>query len=195
MLSTILHLLLINFTLSNTALPVNYLHSGDIDVEKSTLTWTGKKVVGSHTGQISLKSGHLEFNELDVLTGGQFEIDMTTITCTDLAGKKAENLVGHLMNEDFFEVNKYGSASLKFTEVVPGSEEGYYFINADLTIKGITNAVGFGAHFEGERATAAIKVDRTDYDIKYGSGSYFDDLGDRAIDNDFRIDVDLVLKK
>ena len=91
-----------------------------IDTEKSMITWKGYKVTGSHEGIISIKSGHLNFDK-DILTGGNFEIDMSTIIVTDLEGEYKGNLEGHLKSDDFFGVTKFPSASLNFTKVEPVS--------------------------------------------------------------------------
>jgi len=167
-------------------------HHGEVDLEKSSITWFGKKVVGQHSGTINLKSGHLTFDN-HKLTGGEFVMDMTTIACTDLTGKKAKSLEGHLSNEDFFEIEKYPTADLKITSASMVSKDGYD-INGFLTIKGATHPIEFRAAVGSKYANATIMVDRTQYGIKYGSGSFFDDLGDRTIDNEFQLDVNLVLK-
>lgn len=160
-----------------------------VDTKTSTVNWTGKKVTGSHTGNIKIKSGELQF-DAGKLVGGSFEIDMTSIACTDLSGKPADNLVGHLKSEDFFGVEKFNTSKLviKYAQMTSGNN---YSINGDLTIKGVTQPISFTAAVDAKSATAEIKVDRTKYDIKYGSGSFFDNLGDKAIDNDFVLNVKL----
>jgi polyisoprenoid-binding protein YceI len=88
----------------------------DIKVDSSKVVWKGYKVTGSHEGIISIASGHLNFDK-DVLTGGSFEIDMSTIKVTDLEGEYKGKLEGHLKSDDFFGVTKFPSASLSFTKV------------------------------------------------------------------------------
>jgi len=168
-------------------------HGGEIDLKASTITWTGKKVTGTHTGGVSLKSGSLEFKNHE-LVGGTFTIDMTTITCTDLHSKMGNKLIGHLNSGDFFVTDKHPEAHLVIKEISKSKEGSAYAINADLTIKGITKPVGFITEISEHSATAVITVDRTAYDIRYGSGSFFDDLGDKTIENDFQLSVNLVLK-
>jgi polyisoprenoid-binding protein YceI len=163
---------------------------GKVDIAKSKIVWTGKKVTGQHTGNIILKSGSLEFNK-NVLTGGMFEMDMSTITCTDLTGEYAGKLIGHLKSDDFFSVEKFRTASFKITKVMPGSKANTYRVEGNMTIKGITAPVSFETMLDGAKASARIVIDRTKYDIKYGSGSFFDNLGDKAIDNNFELDVTL----
>lgn len=170
----------------------NPLHDGQVDIKASTVSWLGKKVVGEHSGNISLKAGGLKF-ENDQLVGGHFIMDMHSITCTDLSGGKADKLVGHLKNEDFFEVEKFATSEFIMTEAVK-QEGNKYKIYGNLTIKGITNPIEFEAEVTSTAAAAVLEIDRTAYDIKYGSGSFFDNLGDRAIENNFQLTINLVLK-
>ena len=163
--------------------------SKSIDVSKSSINWTGKKVTGSHTGTINISEGELEFNN-GRLSGGSFTIDMATIVTTDLSGDMKGKLEGHLKSDDFFGVETYPTAQLKITNVGPG--EGGYSVTADLTIKGKTAPVTFLAKMEGGKATAEITVDRTNYDVRYGSGKFFDNLGDRMIYDNFDLVVQLV---
>lgn len=169
-----------------------------VDTKKSTLGWLGKKVTGEHSGNISLASGSLEVAGKN-LKGGSFEIDMNTITCTDL--KDAEyngKLVGHLKADDFFGVAKFPKASFVIGSVknVKGDE---HEVTGKLTIKGITQEIKFPATIKvsdkNVSAVAKITVNRTKYDIKYGSGSFFSDLGDKTINDDFTIDLNLVAVK
>lgn len=160
-----------------------------VDTKSSFIKWTGKKVVGSHEGTIKLSSGELSFTA-GVLTGGSFEIDMLSMENTDMkdGGKR---LMGHLHSDDFFSTANHPKATLKITKVTP-SDSGYD-ISGDLTIKGITKPISFSATAGQYLANADITVDRTAYDIKYGSGSFFSDIGDKAIDNNFMLKVNLVL--
>lgn len=160
-----------------------------IDVAKSGIVWTGKKVTGSHTGTINLQSGNLVFKK-KLVKGGTFVVDMTTINTTDLSGKGKESLDGHLKADDFFGVDKFKTATLTFTNISTKNKNNYT-ITADLTIKGITKPVTFDLVVNGNTATATVKVDRTKYGIKYGSGSFFSDLGDKTISDEFELEVKL----
>ena len=161
-----------------------------VDVAKSKISWVGKKVTGQHIGTVNLKDGSLTF-KANKLTAGTFTIDMTSITSGDLkAGEGKEKLEGHLKSEDFFGTEKFPTATLKFTKVVAKANN-TYTVTADLTIKGITKPVTFDTTVNGNKSTAALKIDRTKYDIKYGSGSFFDNLGDKAISDEFEVTVAL----
>ncbi|WP_180268621.1 YceI family protein [Maribacter sp. 6B07] len=164
----------------------------EVKVSESKITWKGYKVTGSHDGNINLKSGHLEMKGKK-LVGGEFVVDMTSIVVTDLeAGKGKEKLEGHLKSADFFGVESNPTSKLVFTSVKPMNDNSYT-VTGDLTIKGITKPVTLVVSMFENKASATLKIDRTKYDIKYGSGSFFDNLGDKAIYNDFDLVVDLAL--
>ena len=156
---------------------------------KSTVTWKAYKVTGSHTGTIALQSGTLMFDE-GKLTGGEFTVDMTTINTTDLKGGSKAKLDGHLHSDDFFSTASNPTSNLVFTNV-EASGKNSYNVTGDLTIKGITKPVTFEVSVYGSKATATLKVDREQYNVKYGSGSFFDNLGDKTIYDEFDLVVDL----
>lgn len=163
-----------------------------INTETSTLNWLGEKVTGEHSGEIKFKSGQLEFNG-DLLTGGQFEVDMTSITNTDLTDAEYnQKLVGHLKSDDFFGVKDYPTSKLVLTSVSPTG--GKYNVKADLTIKGQTHPVEFVVSQDGDTFTGTMVVDRTVYNIRYGSGKFFDDLGDKVIYDEFQLTFKVDLK-
>jgi len=161
----------------------------EIKIEKSKVVWKGYKVTGSHQGTINLNSGSLQFNE-DKLVGGEFVIDMTTITNTDLEGEYKGKLEGHLKSDDFFGVEKNPTATLIFKKVKPTGKNSYK-VTGDLTIKGITNAITFNLSVYGNKATISLKIDRTKFDVRYGSTSFFDNLKDKAIYDEFDLVADL----
>ncbi|MFN8354398.1 MAG: YceI family protein [Spirosomataceae bacterium] len=166
-----------------------------VDVQNSKLAWTAKKVTGSHTGLVPVSSGSLSWAN-NKLKGGSFEIDVKNLTVTDLTDASYNaKLVGHLKGEDFFAVDKFPKANLVITSATPKGSDSYDLVGK-LTIKGISNEVRFPATIKTEKgklsAQATIAVDRTKYDIKYRSKNFFENLGDKAIDNDFELNVTLV---
>ena len=161
----------------------------EINEGNSKVVWKGYKVTGSHEGTISIKSGHLNFDK-DILTGGSFEIDMPTITVTDLEGESKGNLEGHLKSDDFFGVAKFPSASLSFTNVKSTGKNSYK-VTGDITIKGTTETVSFNLSVYGNKANVSLKLDRTKFDVRYGSTSFFDGLKDKAIYDEFDLIADL----
>lgn len=170
------------------------------DPAASVVKWEGKKVTGQHDGTITLKKGDITLAGKD-MKSGEFEIDMTSIVNTDL--KDAEynkKLVTHLKSEDFFDVAKYPTALLKFKKVK--SVEGFvgptYEVTADLTIKDKTNEIKFPAVIETKDGKTSLKanltIDRTKWNVKYGSGKFFKGLGDKMINDEFKLDVALASK-
>lgn len=166
-----------------------------VDTEKSVINWKGYKVTGEHAGTINLKNGELKFED-GKLVGGGFEIDMTSIKVTDMQGEYAGKLEGHLKSGDFFGVENFPSAKFVMTKVSAKGTPGDYKITGNLTIKETTKEIRFYANVsdDGKSATADIKIDRSDFDVRYGSGSFFDNLGDKTIYDEFDLNVNLVVK-
>ena len=165
-----------------------------VDASKSTITWKGYKVTGEHAGTINITEGTVMMDG-DKLTGGEFTIDMTSIAVTDLSGDSQGKLEGHLKSDDFFGVQSFPTATLKITKL-KSKVEGYE-VKGDLTIKGITEPVDFTAKVMEKdgmiHAMSDIKVDRSKYNVRYGSNSFFDNLGDKAIYDEFDLTINLVL--
>lgn len=170
----------------------------NVDVTKSTFRWEGAKVSGKHWGYAKLASGTLTVDNGKV-TGGTVEVDMNSIDCQDLQGEWGGKLVGHLKSDDFFSVANNPKATIKIKSItaIAGAPQGGNNSNvvADLTIKGITNEVSFPAAIAVSKtavsAKADITLDRTKWNIRYGSKSFFNDIGDKAIENNFNVKVDL----
>lgn len=166
-----------------------------VDTKQSTLQWTGKKVTGQHHGTIPISAG--EFNaDGTLIKDGSFEVNVAGLTNTDLTDDESNaKLVRHLKSDDFFGVEKYPTATFTITSVTPKSGN-EYTVKGNLTIKGKTNEIEFPAVVttEGKSivATAKIPVDRSKYDVRYGSKSFFDNLGNKYIDDEFQLDLKLV---
>jgi polyisoprenoid-binding protein YceI len=159
----------------------------------NAIEWTGSKVVGgSHNGTIDIKDAKLVYKN-GVLSGGTVVADMQTLKNLDLEGEYNGKLVGHLKSDDFFAVEKFPTATLKITKISKVKDANTYNIVANMTVKGITHAESFVANVsevDGNYvATADVTIDRSKYDVRYGSTSFFDDLGDKAINNDFTLKV------
>ena len=161
-----------------------------VNTTESKVMWKGYKVTGEHAGTINLKSGSLEF-EHSQLVGGEFVIDMNSMVCTDMPAGPGKKLVGHLSSPDFFNIAEHGTASFKITKAVAYADNDYKVVG-DLTIKGITNKIKFIAKVVDGNAKANITIDRTDFDIKYGSGSFFEGLADKTIYDEFDLEIALV---
>jgi polyisoprenoid-binding protein YceI len=161
----------------------------EVNVEASTVTWTGEKVTGSHEGTINLQKGFLLMED-DKIVGGEFVINMRSITVTDLEGESQQKLEGHLKSSDFFGVEKFPEAKLVITSAA-AKGNGKYGIVGDLTIKDQTHPITFDLKMEEDSAKAHLTIDRSKYDVRYGSGSFFDNLGDKTIYDNFELDVNL----
>jgi polyisoprenoid-binding protein YceI len=171
-----------------------YADTTTIDPATSKLVYLAKKVTGEHTGEVKLKNGHLNF-EKDLLKNGEFEIDMASITNTDIQNPEYHTkFINHMISDDFFSTLKFKTSKLviKSAKKTKGST---YLITADLTIKGVTAPVTFEADVTKEKATAVVVFDRTNYGIKYGSGKFFQNLGDKMIMDNIQLTVSLTAKK
>jgi polyisoprenoid-binding protein YceI len=162
------------------------------NTDKTTLQWLGEKVMGQHTGTINLKDGWLTLKDNQIVSG-EFNIDMASIK----ESESNQMLEKHLKSDDFFGVEKFPTAKL----VLTGSDsfdKGSALVKGSLTIKGVTNPIVFTAFIqkkdEGIWFFANIVIDRTKFNIRYGSGSFFDNLGDKAIYDEFKVKVNLLVK-
>ena len=179
------------------AFPLSAQKKHTADPTATQITWTGKKLGKEHVGTIGLKEGYISI-EKNAITGGEFLVDMTTIKNTDIQDEKMNGmLVGHLKSDDFFGVEKYPASKLILTG-------GSRFVNGTANVKGImtikhaSHPVEFTVKETAvggvKTYTAVITVDRSLYDVRYGSGKFFTDLGDKAISDDFTLEVTLVAK-
>ena len=168
----------------------------------STLGWVGKKVTGEHNGTIQFKDGDVLVRGSQIV-GGTFTVDMNSLKVDDLKEQEYNaKLVGHLRSEDFFSIDKNATSTFKITSVTPlkGDAKGNNAtVNGDLTIKGITQKISFPAKVGVKggvaSATGVATIDRTKFDIKYGSKSFFESIGDKAIMDDFTLSFNIIAKK
>ncbi len=169
-----------------------------VDTQNSVVVWTGYKVTGKHTGTVKIKNGTLTI-DAGQLTGGSFDIDINSITCTDLEGEYAGKLVGHLKSDDFLGAASYPTASFVITKAIPQDTKGNYKILGNLTVKGVTKEVKYFANVAeangAVNASGKITIDRSEFNMRYGSGSFFDGLGDKTIYDEFDLQVSLTAKK
>jgi len=174
----------ISFAITNS--PKN---DKEINTKISSVSWKGEKVTGSHEGTIMINSGFLKFEKKKFI-GGEFEIDMTSLVCTDLSGEYKGKLEGHLKADDFFGVSKFPISTLEITKT-KHKKGNTYECTAAITIKGKTEIITFNTDINKDSAVAKIKIDRTKFDIKYGSGSFFKGLGDNMIYDEFDLNINL----
>jgi polyisoprenoid-binding protein YceI len=162
----------------------------NVNKSASSVAWLAKKVTGEHNGTVGISSGALNVNG-NKLIGGNFTIDLKTIKALDITDPGYnQKFIGHITSGDFFEIEKFPTASFVITKVA-GNQ-----VTGNLTVKGITKSITFPAEIavKGGKVTAKanITIDRTDFNIKYGSKKFFDSIGDKAIYDDFALTVSLV---
>lgn len=173
--------------------------SYSLDLEESWVEWTGRNLLNKHFGTISIKSGSLQIKDKNI-SGGKFVIDMTSMKCSDLEGEMHDGLIGHLQSDDFFDTEKYPEAvfeirsSERISKATPGNQN--LIIRGDLTMKGVTAPVELGACAgitpEGSLAAqSSFLIDRTAWNVIYGSGKFFNRLGMHLV-NDL-VDIELKL--
>jgi polyisoprenoid-binding protein YceI len=185
----------INFVIASMILlsgNVLFAQKLEVNTKASSVEWMGKKIGSQHVGNILLKSGYFELQD-DKIVAGNFVVDMTTITNTDLENDSYnQKLVGHLKSDDFFGVEKYPTAHF---EVTQSSEfnTGIATISGDITIKGKTESISFEVTRAEKEFSATVEIDRAKFDVRYDSNSFFDNLGDKAIDDIFTLNIKLTV--
>jgi polyisoprenoid-binding protein YceI len=185
--------------------------SGDayvIDPSVSSIAWEGSKVAGKHVGTINVSNGEF-FMTGDNITGGSFTIDMNSIVVTDLKpGDGKEDLEGHLKGtasegqDDFFNVKNFPIATFSIVKSEPlsGDDSATHAITGNLNLKGIAKSVTIKAKVaaQGDKimvTTAPFTINRTDWGIKYGSASFFDNLADKAINDNIGLTINAIANK
>lgn len=172
-----------------------------IDAAASTITWKAtKKVTGGHNGTVAVKEGTVDVSAKNEVTAANVVADLSKIKALDLAAspKDEAKLVGHLSSPDFFDVAKHPTATFKLTSISKKGAE--HVAKGDLTFVGQTHPVEFPVKFSVDKGVAkgegTVKVDRTKWGLKYGSGDFFKELtADKIINNEFEIGFNLTAKK
>ncbi len=170
-----------------------FAQTAKVNTQKTTVKWMAEKVTGKHDGFVKVKEGSITLKK-GTIEAGTILMDMASITCTDLtdAGYNAK-LIGHLKSDDFFAVEKFPTAKLVITKA-SAFVNGEADVTANLTIKSTTLPITFKVKQHEKMYHATLVVDRSKYDVRYGSKSFFDDLGDKVIYDEFTLEVMLVLE-
>ena len=172
----------------------------DLSTSDSKLEWEGKKVTGAHQGTVALKSGKVTLNKEGELTGGEIVVNLEKLTISDLEGEWNDKLKAHLKSDDFFSVANHPNVTFKI-EKAKKVGPNKYSVTGPLTIKGKSTAQTFMVTVKDSAKNVSvigdIAIDRTTYNIKYGSGKFFDPktLGDKMIDDKFTLKLNLMAKK
>lgn len=170
-----------------------------IDKENSKLTWFAEKVTGKHDGTVNIQSGEIAIEDGNI-TAGNFVIDMNTITVLDIEDEKMNaKLTNHLMDDDddFFATRVHPTAKFEITSVEEVEKEGItHHVKGNLTIKEITNPVEIPVNVTIKdnmlNAKGNVVLDRTKWDITYNSANFFENIGDKAIYDEFKIGMDIL---
>ena len=170
---------------------VNVAELNNVDTSASVLNWKGTKPGGSHNGTVALESGGMLL-EAGNLKAGQFIIDMKSIKNLDMAAKPdaAAKLEGHLKNADFFDVTEYPKSKFVITKVEDKGDK--IHVTGNLNIKDVTKSITIPATISTENGVTTFKsdpfvVNRADFNVKYGSKSFFDNLKDKFIDDNMEL--------
>jgi len=183
----------------NTSLPkpTLSLSSGDyvMDNDNSSIKWTGRELsTKSHYGSLQMKNGSLTVNT-DGTVNGIIKIDMTTIDCEDLQGRSKASLERHLRSDDFFSVESHPIATLTFKSEGGIGAGNKLAFNGDLEIKGISHPISFESEVKNvdPKVSALVNMtfDRSKYNVRFRSGTFFQNLGDKLIYDDIEISVDI----
>ena len=164
------------------------------NVENSTITWKGYKPTGSHNGMITLQNGSLEMEDGEVM-GGSFTVDMASIKDADGSAR----LEGHLKSKDFFEVEVFPTATFEISSVET-DEDGEVTITGDITIKGITKEISFTSEVSETDSSvtlesAIFQVNRADFKVTYKSKTFFNNLKEKFVNDEFDLQVTIVANK
>jgi len=183
--------LLLSVSLILVAFGWSQAQSLTANTAQSNIRWYGEELTGkTHFGNLSFKEAQIDLQD-GVITGGNFVVDMTSLTVEDLSGGGKAKLEGHLRSDDFFSVEKNPMATLKITQKakVDGNTQTLY---GELTIKGIKHPIDCTITL-GDKKTAVAKMtfDRSKYNVLFRSGSFFENLGDKLILDDIRMEVSL----
>ena len=174
-----------------------------VQPQLSTLGWEGKAVTHGHNGTISFTSGELLVKG-NALVGGTVTVDMKSLKATDIKDAESQGkFVGHMTSDDFFGVEKFPTSTFKITSVAPikgaAKDADNATITGQMTIKGVTQTISFPAKVGVKDGVAAasgkVKIDRTKFGLKYGSKSFFDSIGDKAINDDFDLTFNVIAKQ
>jgi len=172
-----------------------------VSAAESMVTWVGSKPTGKHSGTIGVSEGAVNVENGEVV-GGSFTIDMNSIKNTDMEGEDATNLEGHLKAPDFFDVAAFPTSKFEITKVakLANDDKATHLVYGNLTIKDATKQIGFKANIANEGnsvkvTTPDFMVNRADFNVKYGSKSFFDNLKDKYIDDNIAMSINLVANK
>lgn len=184
----------------------------EVDAQASSIYWKGTKVGGMHDGTIGIKEGSLTLSPELQVTSGAFVIDMNDMVSLDLKddAKLQPMLIGHLKSADFFDVEAYPTSTFTITQIVEATpnDSVTHFISGNLKMKDVEKNITFGANISAEvvkndtdeeetiykAETIPFTIDRTEWNVKFGSKKLFPDLRDMLVDDNIQLKISIVAK-
>ena len=164
-----------------------------LDTSLSKLKWTGTEITSkTHYGSLIFKSGTITMKNNKPVKG-EFVVDMTTLKNEDVPEAYRGRLEGHLKSDDFFSVDKFPEAVLKINSSSFLNSEKYN-LEGDLTVKGMTHPISLSITTMKNKWIANLTFDRSKYDVRFRSGTFFENLGDKLIYDDIIIESELIFK-
>ncbi|WP_053971556.1 YceI family protein [Mangrovimonas sp. ST2L15] len=170
-----------------------------VDTTASTITWKGFKPTGSHHGAIALESGVLTVKD-GLVESGTFKVDMGSLEVNDIPADDEMNgkLTGHLKSADFFDVEAFPTS--EFTVTGSEKKDGALMLSGNLKMKDATNNITIPVTLNETEDSVTLtsetfSIDRSKWNVKYGSKSFFDDLGDKFINDDVELKISLTANK
>ncbi|MCH2227766.1 MAG: YceI family protein [Candidatus Caenarcaniphilales bacterium] len=186
----------LGLVLANSTLPSFAISTLNVLESQSQITWSGSKgikALGTHTGTVAVKDGKVVINDAGEITKAEIEIDMSQIDNHDLSGEWKDKLLTHLKSPDFFDTAKHASAEFKSKKVMKLANNKYKLIG-DMTIKGIKREAAIIGEYSADKDhnfKGTMSFDRTDFNIKFGSGQFFTNLGDKMIHDEVKLAFDI----
>jgi polyisoprenoid-binding protein YceI len=170
-----------------------------LTVERGLVHWDATKVTGAHNGIVKVVDGRIAIVD-NVIVDGMLRIPMSSINVHDIQDAESnQKLTAHLSSADFFDVQNHPYAVYKINKSKGTLSGGKVTLEGIMNIKGISvpQSIAMEVHDKGDRwiLVGTMELDRSNYNIRYGSGSFFSGLGDKLIHDQFKLRPEIVIVK
>jgi len=168
-----------------------------LDAMTSQIQWKSSEVKLTNNGTVTAREGSVRLLDGQPVDGSVL-VDMITMKNQNLRGAWLTQFENHMRSADFFDVKQYPTASftVKHLEPLSGITGSNYRVDGEMTIKNVTKSLSFPANIKktetGLNLVGHAVIDRTLYGIQFRSAKFFENLGDKMIDDDFYLDLDLM---
>lgn len=169
-----------------------------LDTDKTKVRWYGRNLSNQHAGEIAAQSGSLSLDASGLPSSGEVTLDMNAITCSDILDTKMNRmLIAHLSNADFFQTDKYPTASFRLESATPIPDAAAGSPNLDvqgsIAIRGVTQPIAIQATLAPTGDALAFQtqfeLDRTQFGAIYGSGRFFESLGMHLVNDHVSLQI------